>query len=84
MRKLWRRPSPAMVVACLALLVALSGTGIAAAEKTGRRCIAIELDPRFVDVIVLRWQQLTGKGALLEGTQQSFAELAAERLPRAA
>lgn len=61
-----------------------SGTGIAAAERTGRRCIAIELDPRFADVIVLRWQQLTGKEALLDGTRQTFAELAAERLPQAA
>ena len=36
MKQLWRRPSPAMVVACLALLVALSGTGIAAATQVAR------------------------------------------------
>src|SRR6188472_4123838 len=39
MRKMWRRPSPAMVVACLALLVALSGTGIAAATQVARNSV---------------------------------------------
>src|SRR6187399_3355216 len=39
MRKLLRRPSPAMVVACLALLVALSGTGIAAATQVARNSV---------------------------------------------
>jgi hypothetical protein len=39
MRKLVRRPSPAMVVACLALLVATSGTGIAAATQLGRNTV---------------------------------------------
>jgi len=61
-----------------------SGTAIAAAEKTGRRCIAIELDPRFVDVIVLRWQRLTGKDATLESSGQAFDEVAAERVQEAA
>jgi len=36
---MWRRPSPAMVVACLALLVALSGTGIAAATQVARNSV---------------------------------------------
>ena len=39
MRKLWRRPSPAMVVACVALLVALSGTGMAAATQLARNSV---------------------------------------------
>ena len=39
MKQLWRRPSPAMVVACLALLVALSGTGIAAATQVARNSV---------------------------------------------
>ena len=39
MRKLWRRPSPAMVVACCALLVALSGTGMAAATQHARNSV---------------------------------------------
>lgn len=61
-----------------------SGTGIAAAEKTGRRCIAIELDPRFVDVIILRWQRLSGKAAVLEGTDRTFESVTAERIKEAA
>lgn len=43
-----------------------SGTGIIAAEMTGRRCFAIELDPRFIDVIVERWEKYTGEKAVLE------------------
>lgn len=43
-----------------------SGTQIIAAETLGRRCYAIELDPRYVDVIVARWEQHTGlKGELV-------------------
>jgi len=37
-----------------------SGTAIAAAEQLGRICCAIEIDPRYVDVAVERWQNLTG------------------------
>ena len=40
-----------------------SGSAIAAAETTGRRCYAIELDPKYVDVIVARWERLSGKKA---------------------
>ena len=38
-----------------------SGSAIAAAETTGRRCFAIELDPKYVDVIVARWERLSGQ-----------------------
>lgn len=40
-----------------------SGSTLIAAEKTGRRCFMIELDPKYVDVIVTRWEQHTGKKA---------------------
>jgi DNA modification methylase len=40
-----------------------SGSTLIAAEKTGRRCFTIELDPKYVDVIVTRWEQHTGKKA---------------------
>lgn len=53
-----------------------SGTTIIAAEQTGRRARAIELDPRYVDVAIRRWQQLTGGSAKLVGTDSSFDELA--------
>jgi hypothetical protein len=44
-----------------------SGTTLAAAELTGRICLGTELDPKFVDVIVMRWQNLTGQEATLDG-----------------
>ncbi len=51
-----------------------SGTTIIAAEQTGRRCYAMELSPQYVDVIVRRWQNFTGKRAVLESTGQPFPE----------
>ena len=52
-----------------------SGTTLIAAETTGRVCLGIELNPTYVDVAVERWQQFTGQQAMLEGTDQTFAEL---------
>jgi DNA modification methylase len=57
-----------------------SGTSIIAAETCGRVCLAIELDPAYVDVAVTRWQAFTGKHAVLDGDGRSFAEVAAERI----
>jgi DNA modification methylase len=48
-------------------------------EMTGRSCLAIELDPAYVDVAIQRWQALTGNNAVLDGSQQTFADVAAER-----
>ena len=56
-----------------------SGTTLIAAEKTGRRCCGIELEPGFVDVAVRRWQDLTGEQALLAATGETFGEVAARR-----
>jgi DNA modification methylase len=61
-----------------------SGTTIIAAEMTGRCCFAIELDPAYVDVAVLRWQAFTGAIATLEDTGKSFADVAAERQAKGA
>ena len=61
-----------------------SGTTIIAAEMTGRVCHAIELNPAYIDVAVLRWQEFTGKEAILEGDGRSFAQVRAERLKDAA
>lgn len=61
-----------------------SGTTIIACEVTGRHCRAIELDPRYVDVDVLRWEAFTGKSAVLEATGQTFAAVRMERLKPAA
>jgi DNA modification methylase len=58
-----------------------SGTTLMAAELTERVCHGLELDPKYVDVIVKRWQQFTGKEAILDGTKRSFDDLATERVP---
>ncbi len=42
-----------------------SGTQLVAAERTGRRCFAMELDPAYCDVAVRRWEIATGKVAVL-------------------
>lgn len=52
-----------------------SGTTIIAAEQTGRRARAIEIDPRYVDVAIRRWQHLTGGKATLAGSDSTFDEL---------
>lgn len=57
-----------------------SGTTIIAAEMTGRRCLAVELSPAYVDVAVTRWQAFAGETATLEGDGRTFAEIAANGL----
>ena len=57
-----------------------SGTTIIAREKTERKGRVIELEPKYVDVIVKRWQTQTGKQAVLESNGRTFEEAAAERL----
>jgi DNA modification methylase len=52
-----------------------SGTTMIAAEHAGRRARLVELDPKYVDVIIQRWQQQTGQSAKLEGSGQSFGEM---------
>jgi site-specific DNA-methyltransferase (adenine-specific) len=49
-----------------------SGTTLIAAEKNGRVARLMELDPKYVDVIVKRWEQFTGKKAVLESTGEPF------------
>lgn len=56
-----------------------SGTTLAAAELTERVCYGIELDPKYVDVSVKRWQELSGQKAKLDGDGRTFDEIAAER-----
>jgi DNA modification methylase len=60
-----------------------SGTTIIAAEITGRACHAVELDPRYVDVAVRRWQAFTGGAAVLERDGRRFAAIAEDRLDEA-
>ena len=56
-----------------------SGTTLIAAERTGRTCYGIELDPLYVDTIIRRWQAYAGEIARHAVSGQSFAELAEER-----
>lgn len=61
-----------------------SGTSIIAAETCGRQCFAMELDPAYVDVAVLRWQAFSGSTAILDGDGRTFAEVVADRATEAA
>jgi DNA modification methylase len=56
-----------------------SGTTILAAERVGRLGYGLELDPRYIDVAIRRWQRFTGKDAILEATGQTFEEVLASR-----
>jgi DNA modification methylase len=56
-----------------------SGTTVMAAERVGRRCYGIELDPIYVDTTILRWQAFTGAAARQAVTGRAFNELATEK-----
>ena len=49
-----------------------SGTSLIAAQSCGRVCLALEIDPLYVDMTVRRWEAFSGDRALLEGTDSSF------------
>jgi DNA modification methylase len=55
-----------------------SGTTVIAAERTGRCCYGLELDPLYVDTIVRRWQAYTGNVARHASSGKSFSQLEAE------
>jgi DNA modification methylase len=61
-----------------------SGSTLIACEQTNRSAFLIEIDTLYCDVIVERWQKLTGQVALLEGDGRSFGEVRAERIPKEA
>ena len=56
-----------------------SGTTIIAAEKTGRRAYAMELDPGYVETAIRRWQDNTGKTAVHAATGRTLADLRQRR-----
>jgi DNA modification methylase len=55
-----------------------SGSTLIACEKTNRNAYLMELDEKYVDVIIKRWQDFTGKEAVLESTGQRYNELKQE------
>jgi len=56
-----------------------SGTTVIAAERVGRRCYGIELDPKYADTIIARYERHSGEPAIHRASGRSFAELAEER-----
>lgn len=56
-----------------------SGTTLIAAEMTGRVARLIELDPGYGDVIIRRFEQLTGVSAMLAGSSRTFEQVGIER-----
>jgi len=52
-----------------------SGSTLIACERTGRICRTIELDPKFVDVTIKRWQVYTGREAILSNSDKTFAQI---------
>jgi DNA modification methylase len=56
-----------------------SGSTLIACETTGRHARLLEIDPRYVDVIVKRWQDYTGRKAVLEGDGREFEQITLDR-----
>jgi hypothetical protein len=56
-----------------------SGSTLIAAERVGRRCFGIDIDPLYVDVAIRRWQRHTGGHAILAATGQAFDTVAVGR-----
>ncbi len=61
-----------------------SGTILVAAERTGRKARALELDPAYVDVGVRRWQTYTGKAAVLAASGETFETIEEQRAAKPA
>ena len=59
-----------------------SGTTLIAAERTGRSARLMELDPKYADVIVERWQNLTGGVAVLDGEERTYEDLKTSRVQK--
>lgn len=56
-----------------------SGTTLLAAERTGRICRGVELDPLYVDTAIRRWQDLTGQDAVRVSDGKLFRDIEAEK-----
>jgi DNA modification methylase len=56
-----------------------SGTTIIAAERTGRACRGLEIDPVYIDTVIRRWQTFTGERARHASSGLTFTELEAEQ-----
>jgi DNA modification methylase len=61
-----------------------SGSTLIACERRGRKSRLMEIDPKYADCICRRWQDYTGKHAVLEADGRTFEQVAQERLEGAA
>jgi DNA modification methylase len=61
-----------------------SGSSLIACERRNRKARLMEIDPKYTDCIILRYQEYTGKQAVLDGDGRRFDEIARERLKEAA
>ena len=61
-----------------------SGSTLIGCERRGRKARLMEIDPRYADVVVLRYQEYSGKSAVLDNDGRTFEEVAQERRERAA
>lgn len=57
-----------------------SGSTLIACEKHSRSARLMELDPKYCDVIVRRWQEFTGQQATLAGDGRAFSQVESERM----
>ena len=56
-----------------------NGSTLIAREKLNRKCYMMELEPKYCDVIIRRWQKLIDQQAILESSGKSFEEISSER-----
>ena len=56
-----------------------SGTTLIACEQLGRKCYGMEIEPLYVQVCIERWEQFTGKDAILESTGKTFTQVKSSR-----
>jgi DNA modification methylase len=59
-----------------------SGTTVIGAERTGRRCYGLDLDPGYIDTVIRRWQSYTGEAVRHDESGKTFQEITDERKPQ--
>jgi len=56
-----------------------SGSTLIAAERVGRVCCGIEIDPTYIDAVIRRWQHHTGQSAIHAITEKTFDQMTVSR-----
>jgi len=60
------------------------GSTLIACQRRNRKARLVDIDPKYADVIINRWQEYTGRHAMLDGGGRTFSEIKLERLGVAA